>query len=76
VARRFDGDPVETVLRWVEELMEGSDAGAWVLDVEIEDEPEMFLAALRAILESDEIPEELAEFAAALARSSLRTLVS
>jgi hypothetical protein len=40
------------------------------------DEPENFLAALRVILESEEIPEELAEFVAALARSSLRALVS
>jgi hypothetical protein len=76
VARRFDGDPVETVLRWVEELMEGSDVGAWVLDVELDDEPEIFLAALRAILEAEKIPGELAEFGATLARSSLRALVS
>ncbi len=67
VARRFAGDPVETVLRWVEELMVESEAGVWMLDVEIDDEPEIFLAALRAILESEEIPGELAEFGAALA---------
>jgi hypothetical protein len=47
-----------------------------VLDVEIDDEPEIFLAALRAILEADEVPGELAEFRAALVRSSLRPLVS
>ena len=56
VAQRFPGEPpVETVLRWIEELVEQTDFGIAILDacfpedldVDLEDQPELFLAILR-----------------------------
>lgn len=56
VAQRFPHEPaVDTVLRWIEELAEVSDDGMAVMDavfpeelgVDMEDQPELFLEALR-----------------------------
>jgi hypothetical protein len=79
VAERFPGDPAETVLRWAGELLEVSDLGAWILDAEFpaelgvdaEEQPEMLLEALRALLADEEVAPELREL---FAGSSLRAL--
>ncbi len=56
VAQRFPQDePLNIVLRWVEELAEVSDEGVWffdarfpeTIDVEVEAQPALFLSALR-----------------------------
>ncbi|MEA3208903.1 MAG: hypothetical protein QOE70_1960 [Chthoniobacter sp.] len=59
VAQRFPGPPVDTILRWVEELGVTSDSGTWILDAEfpeelaipMEKQSEVFLATLRHCLE-------------------------
>jgi hypothetical protein len=60
VARRFpETAPMETVLRWAEELMEVSDYGVSIMDaslpetwdIAIQVPPELFLAALRHFME-------------------------
>lgn len=62
VAQRFPREaPVAVVLRWVEELMEMSDAGVTILDasfpetleVESDAKPDLFLAAFRYFLKRD-----------------------
>jgi hypothetical protein len=51
VAQRFPGAPVETILRWTEELAQSSGDGTWLLDAEFPGEsPETVLAALRHLL--------------------------
>jgi hypothetical protein len=59
VSQRFPREaPVATVMRWIEELMEVSDAGVSVLDapfpdrldVEPDAQPELFLSAFRSFL--------------------------
>lgn len=82
VKRRFPGDPVETVLRWSEEMIEVSGEGAGLLDAvypvesagEPEDRPEVFLSGLREILRGRK-SRRGAALRAALAGSSLRALV-
>jgi len=87
VEARYAGDPVETVLRWAEELSDASGGTTWILDAEFplemrvlaEDELGIFLATLRYFLEGAKakLPRaEAALFRAAFARSSLRALVS
>lgn len=88
VAERFpDESPIDTVLAWAEDLVEPTDLGIILLDatfpevlnVPIEDQPELLIAALRQGVEnspasgSKVIPKELT---AALQSSSLRTLLS
>ena len=89
VSRRFPGNPVNTILRWVEELSDLSAVGIWILDAEFPVEvktpkaqrPKIFLAALRYFLEKKKKPAsvsaaDLKHLRAAFARSSLRALVS
>lgn len=38
VGQRFDGPPIDTVVRWAEELMEATGVGAWILDAEFPSE--------------------------------------
>ncbi len=48
VAQRFSGPPEDTVMRWLEELAELSEFGAWILDAEIPlEDHEAIFAALR-----------------------------
>ncbi len=84
VAERFPGDPVATVLGWVEDLSESSAAGTWMLDAEYpaEDETEgseapldRFLGTLERGLKGETGPTDAAR-REALARSSLRALVT
>ena len=94
VAQRFpDEDPVETILRWAEELGEETDQGIAILDagfpesldIEMEDQPDVFIAALRHFLEGGKkVPATLKSLSSAqvqqllssFAESSLRSLVS
>ena len=92
VSQRFPGPPEETILRWAEELCETSDSSAWILDAEfpeeleipVENQPEAFMAGLRYFLKAETAGNksgalsdaELDLLRAALARSSLRALVS
>ena len=93
VAQRFpDAPAADTVLRWAEELAEMSDTGFMVLDAEFpsgakvaeEDQPDVFLAALKHFLKDGKKPPaelralssaQLAGLHAAFAASSLRVLV-
>lgn len=87
VAARYAGNPVETVLRWAEELSDASGFTTWILDAEFplevpvpaEEQAEVFLGALRYFLEGGKGKLSRADaghFRAALARSSLRALVA
>ncbi len=59
VAQRFPGAPIDTIMRWVEELIGTSDSATWILDAEfpeevaipMEKQSEVFLAALRHLME-------------------------
>ena len=88
VAQRFPGPPVETILRWSEELTTTADFSTWMLDAEFpaavavpsEEQPGVFLAALGFFLgagaaPSGLAPEDLGALRGAFARSSLRALV-
>ncbi|MGA7212920.1 MAG: hypothetical protein WBX20_01815 [Terrimicrobiaceae bacterium] len=91
VGRRYPGQPIETVLRWANELREDSEAGTWILDagfpeelgVAEEEQPEIFLTALRYFVAGGEVPavleglpaEDVATLRETFLRSSLRALV-
>lgn len=91
VAQRFAGaHPGETVLRWLEELMEISEVSTWILDAEfppelgvaVERQPAMFLSAIQCFLadgkthEASKLkPRQISAIRGALMRSSLRALV-
>lgn len=94
VARRFpDEAPVETVLRWAEELGAETEYGIAILDASFpesleiadEDQPDLFIAALRHFLEGGKkVPAalralpvaHLQQLRTAFADSSLRVLVA
>ncbi len=86
VAQRFSGPPVETVMRWAEELCESSESGAWIVDAGIpntrsasmEEHAAFVLAALRKLMgaEPDDAEGDLEPVRAAFAESSWRALVS
>ncbi|CAN5552762.1 hypothetical protein BH09VER1_BH09VER1_37850 [soil metagenome] len=91
VEKSFPGDPIDTVMRWAEELSEASEMGTSILDAKFpeglevpeEEQAEMFFAALRCFLSGENPAEKLkisASDAEALRevfeQSSLRALVS
>jgi hypothetical protein len=94
VGQRFsDVKPVETILRWAEELSDVSENGATILDaifpetldIPEEDQPSLFMAALRHFLTSSKkAPAALRRLSSddcnglrtAFATSSLRVLVT
>ncbi len=88
VAQRFPGPPGETILRWAEELTSASGYSTWILDAEfpaeldvsIDEQPGVFLAALRSFLgaggEAAGSPADLDRLREAFAQSSLRALVT
>jgi len=88
VAVRFAGDPIESILRWADELMDVSESAVWVIDAEfaapIENHRSIILAALRHFITGGEMPEELKAFSAperealnaAITASSLRVLAA
>ncbi|MEO6052742.1 MAG: hypothetical protein ABIP97_01900 [Chthoniobacterales bacterium] len=85
---RFPGlDPVETIVRWAGELLEISDEGTAILDarfpemldIPIEEQPDIFLAALRHFIKGGKVPTGLSTAArstlhAVLVESSLGVL--
>ena len=88
VAQRFhDEEPIQTVLRWAEELIEISDEGTWLIDAEypeaseidVDDRPQVFLAALGYFLGASDAPqiakEELESLRMVLRESSWRALL-
>ena len=91
VERKIPGDPLETVLRWAEELTQVGDAGVWILDavfpeeLEIDEEskPGIYLLALQHFLTGGKIPSELKKLSKAdlallkesFLRSSWRVLI-
>jgi len=93
VSRRFPGPPADTILRWAAEMTELTDVSTSILDAEFpadlavppEDQPEVFLAALRYFLKGGKGRAKsgsgslshagLAALRASLARSSLRPLL-
>ena len=94
VSQRFPEDEaVDTILRWAEELGAETDDGIAILDawfpdapgIEVEEQPDVFIAALRHFLEgAKKVPAalrslnaaQLKQLHAAFAASSLRVLVS
>ena len=90
VAQRFPGAPAETILRWAEELTSMADFATWIVDAEFpaevavasEEQPGVFLAALRSFLGAGDedvsalSPADLERLRGAFARSSLRALVA
>jgi hypothetical protein len=89
ISQRFPGSsPIATILGWAEELMEPNDFGISLLDasfpetldIDIEEQSEWFIVALKQALEGnadgDESAEEIAEIQAALTASCLRPLFS
>ena len=99
VTQKFPGDPLPTILRWAEELMQFTETGVWILDaefplemgeggeLEFEELPVLFLAALGCFLrgEKDEEQqgvleklgeEELTLLREAFLKSSWRVLIS
>jgi hypothetical protein len=92
VSQRFPGAPIDTIMRWAEELTGTSDSATWILDAEfplaipMEKQSEVFLAALRHLIEDRQATVPFPSFSLsstdiqrlcdALARSSLKALVS
>ena len=88
VAQRFPGAPVDTIMRWIEELTETSDFGTSILDVELPaaQPPEVIFAALRSFIAATEAvapagssplsPTDLQGLREAFRHSSLRALIS
>jgi hypothetical protein len=94
VAKRFPGEPPDAVvLRWVEELTDASDEGVTILDasfpdtldVEGDDQPDLFLAAFRYFMKPggkrpaalrDLSPAHIEELRAVIAGSSLGLLTA
>jgi hypothetical protein len=90
VAQRFPEESVvDVIIRWSEELLEETDCGVAILDavfpqeldIDFDDQPGVFLAALRKILDADfkvpmGFPEDALEpVRSAFAESSLGLLV-
>lgn len=78
VEQKIPGDPLETILRWAEELLQVNESGVWILDanfpeeLEIDDEeqPGIFLSAIRYFISAGKIPKELKK----LSKKDLLTL--
>jgi hypothetical protein len=85
VAQRFPGaSPIETILGWAEELVEPNDFGISLLDasfpetldIDIQEQSQLFVDALKDALEEKSDNDELLEIQAALKASCLRPLFS
>ena len=84
IKKRFpESSPIETILGWAEELIEPNDFGITLLDaifpetldIEIDQQPQLLIAALKHALEGN-ADGELTEIQTALSNSCLRTLFS
>lgn len=85
VTQRFPGaSPIETILGWAEELLESNDFGVTLLDatfpenldIDIEEQSELFIDALKHVLEEKSDQKHLSEIQAALKASCLMPLFS
>lgn len=88
IKKRFpDSSPIETILGWAEELIEPNDFGITLLDaifpetldIDIEEQPQLLIAALKQALEGNtegNAEEEFLEIQTVLSNSCLRTLFS
>lgn len=83
VGQRFPGPPAKTILRWAEELIETSDLGTWLLDVEFpgeldtppDEQPALLLTTLASALNARKSPSRApALLRERMSRSSLRAL--
>ena len=88
VGLRYGGAPVDMILQWAEELMQVTESGTWMIDAEFPDElgveqdeqPGVFLEALRYFLNPKNPPanitsEDLRGLRKAFERSSWRALI-
>jgi hypothetical protein len=85
ITQRFPGaSPIDTILGWAEELVEYSDFGITLLDavfpesldIDIEEQSQLFIEGLKHALEEITDVKELLEIQAALKSSCLRPLFS
>ncbi len=89
ITQRFPGSsPIDAILGWAEELMEPGDFGIALLDaafpetldIDIEEQSDWFVTALKQALEGnadgDDLAEEISEIQAVLKASCLRPLFS
>jgi|GEM_PF-185419 len=92
VAGKSDADPVETIMRWADELTQMTESVAWILDAAFpeelgfadEEQSTLFLSALSHFIGGGKVPAELKNLSAsdlallreALIRSSWRPLLS
>jgi hypothetical protein len=80
IALKFSGDPLLTIKRWAEELMQLSESGIWILDaqfpeeiaVDLEEQTGVFLSAVDSFISAGE--EELPAELAALSKEDLTKL--
>ncbi len=64
IGQRYDGEPTETVVRWLEELCQQSDFSTWILDAEfpealeipVDEQPEIFLTVLKSLMNNPAKP--------------------
>jgi len=67
VGLRYGGAPVDMILQWAEELMQVTESGIWMIDaefpselgIELDEQPEVFLEALRYFLTSKNPPANI-----------------
>jgi len=67
VARKSDADPIETIMRWADELTQMTESGTWILDaafpeelgISDEEQPALFLSALSHFISGCKVPVEL-----------------
>ena len=91
ISKKHRGAPLATITRWAGELLQVTDTGIWLLDaafpeelaLDPEDQPQVFLAALRYFLGDGKVSSvlntlkkaEVARMRAALANSSWKSLL-
>jgi hypothetical protein len=91
VSRKSDGDSLETIMRWAEELMQLTESGTWFLDagfpeelgIAEEEQPGLFLSALSHFISGGKAAADLKRLSASdlallretFARSSWRSLL-
>jgi hypothetical protein len=82
VAGKSDADPVETIMRWADELTQMTESGTWILDAAFPEElgiayewqPALFIFALGHFISGGKVPAELKKLPAsdlALLREAL-----
>jgi hypothetical protein len=72
VSRKSDGDSLETIMRWAEELMQLTESGTWILDagfpeelgIAEEEQPVLFLTALNHFIRGGKAVAELKRLSA------------